>query len=154
MIRPGLPVLDYLNGEAVGGGVRSQHRVDVDAGWSNNGLGVRLSANWTSGGTVTSGADVLDFSPLLRVNFNIFANLGDRLDLSLKHPWMRGLQLRFNVQNIFEAKQKVRDSTGLVPINYQPDRLDPRGRVVSISIRKMFSPRPVPQPARRGPPRG
>jgi hypothetical protein len=36
----------------------------------------------------------------------------------------------------------VRDAAGLVPNSYQPDLLDPLGRTVSISIRKLFSPPP------------
>jgi hypothetical protein len=36
----------------------------------------------------------------------------------------------------------VRDAAGLVPTSYQPDLLDPLGRTVSISIRKLFSPPP------------
>jgi len=32
----------------------------------------------------------------------------------------------------------VTDSTGLVPIAYQPDILDPNGRSVGFDFRKMF----------------
>jgi outer membrane receptor protein involved in Fe transport len=144
-IRPGLPVLDYLNGEAGDtGGPRSRHRLDADAGYFNNGLGARLSANWQSGGEVTGGENgELEFSPLLKVNFNLFANLGERLDLVTRYPWLRGTQLRVGVDNIFDAKQRVRDPGGFVPVNYQPDLLDPQGRTVRVSIRKLFSPRPV-----------
>jgi hypothetical protein len=144
-IRPGLPVLDYLDGEAGdGGGPRSRHRFDVEAGYFNNGIGARLSANWQSGGEVTGGDNGdLAFSPLLKVNFNLFANLGERLDLVTRYPWLRGTQLRVGVDNISNAKQRVRDAAGFVPVNYQPDLLDPQGRTVRVSIRKLFSPRPV-----------
>ena len=33
-----------------------------------------------------------------------------------------------------------RDGSGVTPVNYQPDLLDPIGRTVSISIRKLFLP--------------
>jgi outer membrane receptor protein involved in Fe transport len=82
----------------------------------------------------------LRFSPLAKVNFSLFANLGDRLDLVLKHPWLRDTQLRVGVENIFDAKQKVRDAAGGVPVNYQTDLLDPQGRTIRISLRKLFSP--------------
>ncbi|MEO7654225.1 MAG: TonB-dependent receptor, partial [Sphingomicrobium sp.] len=43
-IRPGLPLLDYLDGEAAdGGGGRSRHQIELEGGWANNGLGARLS---------------------------------------------------------------------------------------------------------------
>ena len=80
---------------------------------------------------------------MLKVNFNLFANLGERLDLVTRYPWLRGTQLRVGVDNIFDSKQRVRDAAGFVPVNYQPDLLDPQGRTVRVSIRKLFSPRPV-----------
>jgi hypothetical protein len=88
----------------------------------------------------------LEFGPLAKFDLNIFANLGERYELVAKHPWMRGMQLRFTVRNIFDAKQEVRDAAGLVPINYQPDLLDPQGRMVGIQIRKLFMPRRVWRP--------
>ena len=65
-----------------------------------------------------------------------------------KHPWLRGTQVRFSVDNIFDEKQKVRDAAGETPLNYQPDLLDPLGRTFKISLRKLFLPRP--QFIRRG----
>jgi len=141
-IRPGLPELDYLDGEAADtGAVRPTHRIDADAGWSNNGLGARLSANWRSGGAVRGGpSGDLDFAPLTRVNLRFFANLGERPELVVRHPWLRGVQVRLGVDNLFDAKQRVRTAAGLTPINYQPDLLDPLGRTVGLSIRKLFLP--------------
>jgi len=42
------------------------------------------------------------------------------------------------VTNIFNAKVKVRDANGATPLSYQPDYLDPQGRVIRISLRKLF----------------
>jgi hypothetical protein len=139
-IAPGLPTLDYLSGEVVEGGFRPRHRLEGDAGWFNNGLGVRFSGNWQNGGEVEGGAGSLDFAPLAKFNLNLFANLGERWDLVAKHPWLRGTQLRLGVQNIFDARQRVRDDAREVPVNYQPDLLDPLGRAVTISLRKQFLP--------------
>ena len=143
-IRPGLPTLDYLDGEASeGGGGRPRHRVEADAGYFNNGLGARLSLNWQSGTRVDGGpSGALDFDPLAKVNLSAFANLGERLDLIVKHPWLRGTQVRLSVDNVFDEKQKVRDAAGMTPVNYQPDLLDPQGRTFRISLRKLFLPRP------------
>jgi hypothetical protein len=46
------------------------------------------------------------------------------------------------VDNVFDEKQRVRDAAGLTPVNYQPDLLDPQGRTIRISLRKLFLPRP------------
>ena len=142
-IRPGLD-LDYLHGGALGSsGGRPRHEVEAQAGWANNGLGARFSGNWRSGTTVDSAASGnLHFSPLATFDLRLFANPGERFDLVAKHPWLRGTQVRLEVKNMFDAKPRVRDAAGLVPASYQPDLLNPLGRTVSISLRKLFSPRP------------
>jgi len=141
-IRPGLPELDYLDGDAVGSsGGRPRHQLEAQGGYFNNGLGARLSANWRSATRVdsTDGND-LRFSPVATFDLRLFANLGERFDLVAKHPWLRGSSVRFEVANVFNTKPRVRDAAGEVPFSYQPDLLDPLGRTVSISIRKLFLP--------------
>ena len=141
-IRPGVPKLDYLDGDALGqGGGRPRHEVEAQAGYFNNGLGARLSANWRSGTRVsTATGDDLRFSPLATFDLRLFANLGQRLDLVARHPWLRGSSLRFEVRNLLDSKPKVRNSLGEVPFGYQADLLDPLGRTISISFRKLFLP--------------
>ncbi|MFL6735259.1 MAG: TonB-dependent receptor [Sphingomicrobium sp.] len=141
-IAPGLPVLDYLDGEvADAGSGRSRHRIEANGGYFNNGLGARFSINWQNGSHVNGGeTGELDFAPLTKVNANLFANLGERFDLVTKYPWLRGTQVRLSVDNIFDAKQRVRDAAGFVPVNYQSDLLDPQGRTIRLSIRKLFLP--------------
>jgi hypothetical protein len=142
-IRPGVPKLDYLHGDALGqSGGRPRHDVEARAGYFNNGLGARLSADWKSGTKVTTATgDDLHFSPLATFDLRLWADLGQRYDLVAKHPWLRGSSIRFEVDNIFDSKPKVRDAFGAVPLNFQPDLLDPLGRTVSITFRKLFLPR-------------
>jgi hypothetical protein len=142
-IRPGLN-LDYLHGDAAGqSGGTPRHRVEAQAGWSNNGLGARVGADWRSGTTVrTLTGDNLHFSPLATFDLRLFANPGDIPEVALKHPWLRGTQLRLEVNNVFDAKPNVRDVFGATPLNYQSDLLEPIGRTVMISIRKLFLPPP------------
>jgi hypothetical protein len=141
-IRPGLSRLDYLSGDAVGqSGGRPRHEIEARAGYFNNGLGARLSANYRTGTRVdNAGADSLRFSPLATVGLRLFANLGQRFDLITKYPVLRGSSIRFEVENLFNAKPKVRNDLGVVPFSYQPDLIDPLGRTVSISFRKLFLP--------------
>ena len=141
-IRPGLPKLDYLDGDALGStGGRPRHELEAQGGYFNNGLGARIAAKWRSATDVDSDTgDDLHFSPLATFDLRLFANLGERLDLVSKQPWLRGTSLRFEVNNIFDAKPRVRNDLGAVPASYQSDLLDPLGRTVSISFRKLFLP--------------
>ncbi len=153
LIRPGVPVLDLLDGGALGSsGGQPRHTVDVQAGYSRNGLGARLSANWRSGTRVdASAADpngALTFSPLATANLRLFANLGQMPGVVKDHPWLRGTRLTLAVTNLADARERVRDATGATPLAYQPGYLDPVGRAVTISFRKLF----FTPPARRGAP--
>ncbi|HXC73120.1 MAG TPA: TonB-dependent receptor [Sphingomicrobium sp.] len=142
-IAPGLE-LDYLHGDAAGAsGGTPRHLVEARAGYFNNGLGARLGANYRSGTHVDSlTGDDLKFSPLATFDLRLFANPGDIPELVVKHPWLRGTQVQLNIDNVFDAKPKVRNAAGEVPFNYQPDLLDPLGRTIGITIRKLFLPPP------------
>jgi iron complex outermembrane receptor protein len=142
-IADGGPVLDLLNGDAIGGsGGQSRHELEGQAGYSNNGLGARASLNFQSatrvnGGTPTS-PQTLDFGSLTTVNLRLFADFSQRIDLIRAHPWLRGTRVTLSLNNAFNQRQRVTDQTGTVPIGFQPGYLDPLGRTVRLSIRKLF----------------
>ena len=145
LIRDGVPELDLLNGSATGssGGV-PRHLLEARAAINKNGLGARLTANWQSGTEVLvnpGGAPAdedLHFSSLTTVNLRLWADLGQRFDLVRKAPWLRGTRISFGVDNLFDDRIDVRSRAGDTPVNYQPDLIDPVGRRVEISIRKLF----------------
>lgn len=143
LVRPGGPRLDLLDGDAIGarGGV-ARHRLEAQAGVTQNGLGARLSANWQSGTTVRGGtgapADTLRFGSLATVNLRLFANLGLQPALVRDRPWLRGTRVTLAVDNVFNARQRVTDATGVVPSSFQPALIDPLGRVVRLQLRKLF----------------
>ncbi len=135
--------LDLLNGDAIGAnGGQPRHELEAQAGYFNNGLGARLSANYQSGTTVNGGTaaapETLDFGSLATANLRLFADFGGRLDLVRKAPWLRGMRVTASVDNLFNTRQRVTDGTGAVPISYQPAYLDALGRTVRISVRKLF----------------
>jgi hypothetical protein len=137
-------VVDYLHGDAAGQtGGTPRHSVQAQAGYFNNGLGARLVGNWRSGTTVdTLTGDDLHFSPLATFDLRLFANPGDIPEIAVKHPWLRGSQVQLRFDNMFNSRPKVHDASGSVPISYQPDLLDPLGRTIMISFRKLFLPDP------------
>ena len=147
-IAPGLPALDYLNGEALNSsGGRPRHQVEVESGYFNNGLGARLSADWRSATRVDGGSGPdLRFANYATFDLRLFANLGERFELVSKHPFFLGSSVRFDVKNIFNSRPDVRGGDGNIPFAYQPDRLEPIGRTVGISLRKLFLPRRLFQP--------
>jgi len=143
VIAPGLPALDFLDGEALNAsGGRPRHQVEVQSGYYNNGLGARLTADWRSATRVDSATgEDLRFSDYATFDLRLFANLGERFDLVSKHPFFLGSSVRFEVKNIFNSRPDVRGGDGSIPFAFQPDRLEPIGRTVGISFRKLFLPR-------------
>lgn len=142
-----MPELDLLDGSAVGstGGV-SEHELDFQAGLFRSGLGARLDANWRSGTSVrgdtrTGSAGDLTFEPFSTVNVRLFADLGQQRALVQERPWLRGVRVSAALTNVFDERLEVRDATGVVPISYEADRLDPVGRTFRVSVRKLFLPR-------------
>ncbi|MDR6834579.1 MULTISPECIES: ABC transporter ATP-binding protein [unclassified Sphingopyxis] len=140
LIRPGVPELDLLDGSATGsGGGSNRHLFELDGGLFNKGLGVRLSAKYDSGSTVTGGtAGDLKFGDLATFNLRFFADLNQQPKLIEKLPFLKGSRLRLSVDNLFDAQRKITDANGVVPLNYQPGYIDPLGRYIELEWRKTF----------------
>jgi iron complex outermembrane receptor protein len=143
LVRPGGPVLDLLNGAPAGNtGGQPQQEIEAQAGFTLFGAGARLSADWKSGTTVKGGTgapvDNLTFSGIGTINFRLFDNLGQQRQVLQRYPWLRGSRITLNVINLFDQRIQVRDGTGATPLSYQPAYLDPAGRTVSLSFRKLF----------------
>ena len=142
LIAPGVPELDLLNGDATGSsGGQPRHEVEARIGYTNNGLGARLGVDWESGTHVNGalgGASRLNFGSLATANLRLFANLGQMPSLVKNHPFLRGARVSIGIDNLFNSRRDVADATGATPLRYQPGYLDPLGRTVSISFRKLF----------------
>ncbi|WGM31949.1 TonB-dependent receptor [Brevundimonas sp. NIBR11] len=140
-IRDSLPELDLLDGDATGArGGTSRNEIQVQAGVFRNGFGSFLNANWREGTRVDGGAGGSDlaFSDQTTVNLNVFADLSQRTAWVERFPILKGTRINFGVQNLFDSRTEVTSSTGTVPLNYQPDFLDPIGRTISVSLRKIL----------------
>jgi iron complex outermembrane recepter protein len=146
LIREGVAPLDLLGGSAVGNrGGRSRHELEVQAGIFRNGFGARLSANWQQATMVRGGPDGMGgtrgdlfFSDLATANLRLFANLGEQRRLVERAPFLANSRLTLSIDNLFDARLRVRDETGATPLGYQPAYLDPLGRSVRIAFRKQF----------------
>jgi outer membrane receptor protein involved in Fe transport len=55
-----------------------------------------------------------------------------------KVPLLRGVRIQLGIDNLFDARQRVTDGNGDVPFAYQGAFIDPVGRSVRLSIRKLI----------------
>lgn len=142
LIASGMPRLDLLNGDATGSsGGQPRHELEGRVGYFNNGLGARLSVNWESATHVDgalNGTSRLDFGSLATADLRLFANLGQMPSLVKAHPFLRGSRVTLSVTNVLNERRSVTDATGGTPVRYQPNYLDPLGRAVVLSFRKLF----------------
>jgi iron complex outermembrane recepter protein len=144
-IQRSLPALDLLDGSAVGGnGGSSRHAVELESGVFKNGLGLRLTGNYISGSKVNgslipgSSDGDLRFSDLLTLNARFFINFDSRKSLIKRVPILKGTRLALRIDNLTNAIRDVRDTNAMVPFSFLPGFVDPRGRFVEVSLRKIF----------------
>ena len=133
--------LDLLRGDAVGflGGQR-RHEVEGQVGLFKKGIGGRLTVDWKSATSIDglgASGDRLRFASLSRADIVVFCNIAERF------PGVRGglldkTRLTFTVLNILNTRPQVFDRTGVTPISYQAAYLDPIGRTVGLSLRKIL----------------
>jgi len=140
LIRPGLGSVDLLGGGALGiGGGQVRHQIDSTAALTSGGIGARIGVTWRSKSSLDTSidglGDTLHFSPLMLINFRLFADARRFVPSS---AWAKGLRFTVDVVNATDQRQKVRNSAGMTPIEYQPAYRDPIGRTIELEIRKVF----------------
>jgi iron complex outermembrane recepter protein len=52
--------------------------------------------------------------------------------------WAQGARVSLAVTNLFDRRQIVHDDEGITPTAFEPGYLDPLGRVLSVTVRKVF----------------
>ncbi|MCD2323481.1 TonB-dependent receptor [Sphingomonas sp. IC-56] len=136
-LRPDTPELDVLRGDTVTGGSLPRLSGFVYGGLTHQGSGVTFDGWYSGTGRVRSGDPAADFrfGALLRLNVSAFMDLHD---IAKRAKWTEKLQLRLDVSNIGDGRQRVRDGNGNTPNRFQADYLDPVGRTVTVSLRKLF----------------
>lgn len=141
-ITSGGPVLDLLNGDALSGGGVARNALEMEGGGFYKGFGLRFNGSWTAPTHVAAsgapGSSDLRFGSLFNVNLRMFADIGQKKALTDAVPFLKGARLALTVDNLLDARQRVTDGSGAVPLSYQADYMDPRGRVLGIDFRKVF----------------
>jgi hypothetical protein len=142
LVAPGGPVLDQLDGQAIGSGI-PRHKIELEGGLFYKGLGLRLSGDYQSAtridGTGLPGSQDLFFDDIATFDLRAFVNLEQQEWLAGDTPgFWKGARLSLRVDNLFDARQRVTDASGAVPVSYQPLLTDPLGRTFEIEFRKLF----------------
>lgn len=142
LIAQGLPRLDLLDGDALSGGGDPRHIVSASGGMFYDGFGMLAFASYTGpsrlDGSGQAGSTDLFFGDVFTLNLRMFADLGRRETLVEAVPFLQGTRIGIGIDNLFDARQRVTDSNGDVPLRYQPFLIDSEGRSFEIELRKMF----------------
>lgn len=138
--RPSFPIIDLLEGGAIGfGGGTTRHVLDAGINVNDREVGMRLNASWRSSSLLNTGSltepGQLRFSSLALFNLRTFAALNQ---LWPEERWLKGTKVSFNVLNVFNDRQTIRDEAGFTPLRYQAAYRDPLGRTVELELRKSF----------------
>lgn len=142
LVAPGGPTLDLLDGDSLSTGESPRHAIEFNGGAFHKGLGMFFQGSWNGPTTVEAsglpGTSDLRFGSVTSVNLFLFSEFSMMPKLTRKVPILKGARMSFRVENLFDSVQTVTNASGTVPISYQRDYLNPRGRVISIEFRKMF----------------
>lgn len=136
-LRPGGTTLNLLAGDTLSSGITSRLSGYGYGGinYMGNGATFDFYCTGKAGVRSTLPASTLAFAPLCKLNLSGSLSLHHVLP---NENWARHLGLKLEVTNVTDAHQRVRDADGTVPYRYQRDILDPLGRIVTVSLRKVF----------------
>ncbi len=142
LVAPGGPVLDLLDGNALTAGGVARHGLEGEGGVFYRGFGLRFNGTWSAPVTVRAtggpGSTDLRFGSVFKLNLRTFVDFNQRKKLIEDVPFLKGARLMLKVDNVLDQRQRVTNPAGEVPLTYQLDYRDPRGRVIGIDFRKMF----------------
>jgi hypothetical protein len=142
LIRPGVPVLDLLNGAAASStGGQYRNEIEGQLGYTQAGFGGRMSLDWRQNTAVHDSSlptGDLAFSSITSLNLRFFLNFNGQPEMVKAWPFLRSSRVTLYVGNLLDQRIKVTDAAGQTPLSYQPAYIDPVGRLVEVTFRKLF----------------
>jgi hypothetical protein len=137
------PQVNLLNGFALSRlGGSSRHDLRLSAGLFRRGLGFRGELAVKSGSTIDYASlggptAKLRYSYNPTLNVQIFLNPQDRI-VGTVPSLLKDLQVTLRIDNALNVKTRVVDADGRTPYVLRPDFLDPTGRSITFTARKIF----------------
>lgn len=142
LVAPGGPVLDLLDGDALSTSGTPRHSLEFNGGLFYKGFGSFMQGTWNAATRLDAsglpGTSDLRFGAVTNLNINFFAEFSAMPKVVEAVPFLKGSRVSLRFQNLFDSVQKVTDASGTVPLFYQRDYLNPRGRVIELEFRKSF----------------
>lgn len=140
VINAGDQPIDMLSPQAIGLGRlgQSRHRLNVNLGYAEQGLGIRLTMQHQSRSllqTTDAESGALKFLPLTTFDLRAWVQ-GHRLIPNSN--FMKTMRFTISVQNLAGVREQVQDTFGSTPLAYQPAYRDPIGRTIALELRKTF----------------
>jgi hypothetical protein len=140
----GGPDLDLLEGFVLNGFGSSRHELSFSGGVFRQGLGFRANLNWRSATGFVDKArpsqlagSRLSFTYRPSLDIRFFLNPEERIMGEIP-GWVRGVQVNLSIINALNLRPVGRDRAGETPLRFQAGYLDPVGRSVELSLRKLF----------------
>jgi hypothetical protein len=141
LVAPGGPELDLLDGDALAS-AQPRHKTNARLGMFYRGFGGNVAASYTGSSRVDGsglpGSTDLFFDDIATFDVRLFVDFNQQASVLKAVPFLKNARLSLSVDNVFDARQRVTDSNGDVPLRYQPYLIDPVGRSIGIELRKMF----------------
>lgn len=142
LVAPGGPLLDLLNGDSLSASGTPRHSIEFNGGVFYKGLGMFAQGGWSAPTRVAAsgapGTSDLRFGSVTSVNMFLFVDFSARPKWVRQVPFLKGMRVGVRIENLLDSHQRVTDGSGTVPLSYQADYVDPRGRVIGVSLRKLF----------------
>lgn len=135
-LRPGTPSLDLIGGDTIGG-YDPRYSGYAYGGVNTGGYGGTFGVYYGGGRRIRGDTPMSD----LRYNAELVLSLSAYMPvegLLPSRPWAKQLQLKLEVANLLDARQRPRDGNGQVPNRLQANLADQLGRTATISLRKLF----------------
>lgn len=135
-LRPGTPSLDLIGGDTIGG-YDPRYSGYAYGGVNTGGYGGTFGAFYGGGRRIRGDTPISD----LHYNAELVLSLSGYMPVEGLLPgrdWAKKVQLKLEVANLLDARQRPRDGNGQVPNRLQANLADQLGRTATISLRKLF----------------